>query len=194
MKSIRSLILSLAFAFVAIADPIGKYTQIVTGTTTASAVFPGSVGRQARVVFLDATSDLSSSTVTFQSPFSSANIILQSALTNFTLQSSVALSTIFTNGAPVIFQHPGAELAYLGTVYSTTGTTNLIVSGTIGTLAVGDQAYAMDTSRTMKVGATNIRVGPGDCLYVSPYNRPLLIQVNGTSACSLNNIIVDYGQ
>jgi hypothetical protein len=60
-------------------------------------------------------------------------------------------------------------------------------------LSAGDQVYVLGSAVTTPVGAATVRL-QADALRILPQNMPGVLSVDGTSACTINAAIVDYGQ
>lgn len=190
--NLKNLILTGAAAL-ALALPAAaqNYTQKqATGTTNATVVFMGKPF-QTVVCSVDATSDLSSSKLTFLSGGTGLSVSVaqtNTAATNLI----VAANGVITNGNTVVIQTASDLITNL-TVGTIIGGTNITFTSQIGfALAVGDNIYQMTNMVTSPVGATTAKLY-NEALFFSEPSRPLMVSINGTSACALNDVIVFRG-
>ena len=81
---------------------------------------------------------------------------------------------------------PGARTN--STIASFTGSTNITFAQNVLAMVPGDQIYDCGQSPvTLKVGSGSVTY-TGDMIYVGNRGRPVMVKVNGTSACSLDAI------
>jgi hypothetical protein len=179
---------ALALAFSASAQ---NYAQkSASGTTNCSVVFPGRPF-QTVLCSVDATSDLSSSKLTFLS--GGTGLSVSAAQTNSAATNLIVTANgVITNGNTVVIQTAGDLVTNL-TVGTIIGGTNITFTSQIGfPVAVGDNIYQMTNMITSPVGATTVKLY-NEALFFSEASRPLLVSINGTSACALNDVIVFRG-
>lgn len=189
MKKIALLGTVALFAVAAQAQ--GSYQQLnATNQTLAQVLFSGKANQQ-QVVYLDATSDLAGSLVTFQSGTSSASVATaqtNTAATNL----FVAAYGVITNGNAVVIQTQSGYLTNL-TVGTVSNGTNMNFTSAIGfPLAVGDNVWLLGNTRTTPCGNTTLRIY-NEAIYIADPGRPISVKVNGTSAVTLNNVIIYSG-
>lgn len=81
----------------------------------------------------------------------------------------------------------------------TVSTTNQLILSKVTTTAAGfalardDKAYLRSTATTTPVGAATVRLY-GNAVFLGPPGKPCQAILDGTSACAINQIIIDYGK
>lgn len=144
------------------------------------------------LTYLNATSDKAASVVQFYN----AGVPVAASLTNSTTSIFVSITnanTAFTtNGGIIIINHVATD-TYERRILTGGGTgTNLVVTvAPTSAVLPKDLIYQATTAGSIPVGAANLSlVGPG--IYSGTPGRPLLLEVDGTSACQLNAAAADY--
>lgn len=127
---------------------------------------------------------------------------------------------ILTNTYSISFAAPGAgyDLVLTNSTFIAAGDNLLLTNGTGGItlrkvqsvaayryqltplkaatgldLAAGDRLFVLDTAVTTPVGAATLRL-MSDVVRVLPANVPGVLSVDGTSACTINAAVLDYGR
>lgn len=156
----------------------------------------GTIGAQAIVTSLSVTSDLATAVV---QGYKVATV----AVATFT-NSTVSLPVATTNTSPgnikwdsgtVVIRHMLTDQYEKRTLTTSGGTTNLeLTAAPLETVVPGDLIYQVTT-----VGAPIIAIGGATTLNLSGENliagqpgMPILLQANGTSACSIENVSAKY--
>jgi len=140
------------------------------------------------VTFLSATSDLSSSAVTFYS----AGTPTYANYVSTTTSCPVASTNGFAANDVIIIRHVAADTYERRIVDTFTSATNLTVTVAPTTaLAVGDLVYKATAGGTIPVGNTTLTLN-GAGIYAGQKGKPLLLEVNGTSACQVNAVAATY--
>ncbi|HKS35934.1 MAG TPA: hypothetical protein VJW76_02005 [Verrucomicrobiae bacterium] len=169
----------------------GDYSaKTATGTTAADVIFPGEALAPIRLVSLDVKSDLSSSKLVARSGRELFTLSANATnATNFVLQSTSGLASNHI----VVFQRRSDNAVFKGTVWSVPNSTNLNLAAAItATFLTGDQLYLMTNNVSIDIGAATVRQA-GEALFLAARSRPLLLSVDGTSACIINNAVAHYG-
>lgn len=141
------------------------------------------------VTYVDATSDKSNSVIqTYQ-----VGYIQTANLTN-------SGTEIYTDAVPaalmgagiVLIRHlPADTYERLAVVACATGTNYTTTVAPATTVVPGDKVYWMKASSYIPLGAANKAVnGPG--IFAGQRDLPMLIEVDGTSACSINTVTARY--
>src|ERR1051326_224694 len=151
----KSLFLLLFVLFVSFCGSLSaqKYeTKSASGTTAAQVLFNTDSHLPTRVVSLDVTSDLSTSTLTFQS--GTVSYTLSASATNTATNVIVSsYGTLASNDVVIIQTTTG--LLTNATVYSVANLTNVNFTAQIGLiLAANDQLFKLGNTRTLTIGAT----------------------------------------
>ena|ERR1017187_1499841 len=190
MKQILKI--GLAFALLASALPgwaqtIPSYTTLTaSGSTTATVVFATSPFQQVRIVTAFATSDLSTSKLAFRTGVTPLTV----AYTNGVTQVGVSATNGFAVGTWVLIETKAgattnAQIASFGAA------TNIIFTSNAIATTPGDQIYSLSAPVLLTVGSNSVTF-TGDALYVGNRGRPVMVYVNGTSACSLDTVSGRY--
>lgn len=140
------------------------------------------------VTFLSATSDLSSSKVQFYT--CGAPITVTGANSTTTIPAVTNGVTGWTANAVVVIQHLSTD-TYERRIISSVTTTNVVMTAapTVAT-AAGDRMWVASTAGSIPVGNATVTV-TGDC-YAGQPQKPLLLEVDGTSACQINAVAAKY--
>jgi|ERR1051326_7223300 hypothetical protein len=168
-----------------------KYeTKSASGTTSAQVLFNTDSHLPTRVVSLDVTSDLSSSTLTFQSGI--VSYTLSASATNTATNVIVTSYGTLASNDVVLIQTAAGSLTN-ATVYSVANLTNVTFTAQIGLiLAANDQLFKLGNSRTLTIGATTVRLN-GEAIFIADQDQPFVLKITGTSACSINNAVAFRG-
>ena len=177
--------LAIALVLPARGQTVPTYTTLTaSGTTTATVAFATSPLQQVRIVSAFATSDLAASTIKFWTGATPLTITASNAIGTTVV---VASTNGFTVGDMVMLE-TAAGARTNSTIASFTGSTNITFAQNVFAMVPGDQIYDCGQSPvTLKVGSGSVTY-TGDMIYVGNRGRPVLVRVNGTSACSLDAI------
>jgi hypothetical protein len=137
-----------------------------------------------RLSYINATSDKSASVIQF---YSAASPLLVTATSAAGQTIVSAVPTTITNNDIVIVRSIAND-TYQRCVVSSVTATNFVVGANLAfALAVGDPIYKVTAAGTIPVGAATkeLNAGPGS-IYNGQRNRPLLFEIDGTSACQIN--------
>jgi hypothetical protein len=194
MKYLKTfLIAALMLPLVASAVPeVPVYSTGGTdvSTTLCYAVISANGKNQGNpvITYLNATSDKSASIVQFYKAGTptAANYV----------STSTSIPVVATNGfasTDVIIIRHLADDTYERRVLTTfTSSTNLTVTSAPTTaLAVGDLVYKATAAGTIPCGATTVSLS-GAGIYSGQAGKPLLLEVDGTSACQVNAVSAAY--
>jgi hypothetical protein len=181
--------LTLALAVPVFGQTIPTYlTKSSSGTTTAMVHFVTSPMQQVRIVSAFATSDLTGSKMTFW-PGNTPQTVTVSNVLGTTV--TVAATNGFAVGDLVILEKASGA-GTNATIASFGSTTNLVFTQNVFATVPGDQVYDAGASPTsLSVGSNSVTL-TGDMIYVGNRGRPVVVRVNGTSACSLDAITARY--
>lgn len=184
MKLIAVAVLMLGVA--AWAQPVYE-TKTASGTTTSVCYFATSPFQQARVVQAIATSDLATSVLTFKS----GTTPMTCAYTNpVDVNFGVAATNGFFVGDFVIVETAAGAITN-AQITGFTKATNMIFKDKIMATVPGDMVYRLGAATTLPVGAAT-KVYSGEAIFVGNRGRPIMVKVDGTSACSLDAISARY--
>lgn len=160
-----------------------------SGTTNSYVVLPNNIdGTGAlRVTEISATSDKAGSKIQFYKPY---GLVQASVLysTNAAVVQVGASALLFPAGHDVVYRQTS-----VGTYLHLTVVTNSVALGTVTLSATpgsganqGDILYEVTKAGSIPLGATNVTL-TGSCIYAGWPQWPLLIEADGTSACSVNS-------
>ena len=189
MKTILTIAaLAIGLSISALAQTVPTYTTLTaSGSTTAVVYFATSPFQQVRIVNAFATSDLSTGKMTFYTGVTPMTV----AYTNAAGTSvGVAATNGFTAGTWVLIE-TAAGVITNGIIASFGSSTNIVLGQAVCATKPGDQIYTLSSPVTLAVGAASVTF-TGDALYVGNRGRPVMVRVNGTSACSLDTITGRY--
>ena len=140
------------------------------------------------VTFLSATTDKSTA-ITFRVP--DGNIAVASGA-NTTTSCPVAATNGFAANDVVIIRHQATD-TYERAVLAAFATNNAIVlTAAPGTaMAAGDLIYRVAASGTIPINNTTANYY-GDIIYSGKPGMPLMVDIDGTSACQINAVCATY--
>ena len=171
----------------------GNSGGVGAGTTNSYAVISAvSVRGGAPVVtYVDATSDLAGSVIqSYRVAY-----IMPVNLTNSSTNLYVTVPKGADKAGVVLVRHLATD-TYERLYCTTNGLTGTNVATTVAPaeeVIPNDYVYFMSAAGKIPCGATNVwRSGPG--IFAGQRDLPLLIEINGTSACSLNALTAGYTQ
>lgn len=137
-----------------------------------------------RVQYINATSDLTSSAITF---YSTATPLLVTTAQSIATNIITAVGTTFSGSDVVIVRHVSTDTYERAVVSSANGTTITLSANLSAIAAVGDLVYKCTAAGSIPVGNTTKELNAGvGGIYNGVAGRPLLVEVNGTSACQVN--------
>lgn len=145
------------------------------------------------VTFLSATSDLSSSLIKAY-PLMTADVLAN--FTNSTVTLPVVQTNGFASGDIIIIRHILNDTYEKRTLTASTGTTNLVVTAApLQAVIPNDVIYRVSTAAantfSVPCGAATVNL-QSPCVVVGQGGRPLLVEINGTSSCTLNGVSCIY--
>jgi hypothetical protein len=160
------------------------FAETGTGTTLASVVVPLGLGRPV-VTYVSATSDKAASVLQFKKCTAGAQTLTLATNASQAVVHVPASSFWAANDVGVLW-HKSVDSYERVTVSATNGLTALTLSANLGTAVVaGDQLFKMSNAGTIPVGnATKEITTVG--VYHSPPGLPVVIDLDGTSACKIN--------
>jgi hypothetical protein len=187
---LATMAVAVAIALPAMAQtPIPVYqTLTASGTTTATVYFATSPSQQARIVAAVASSDLAGANITFRTGVTPLSITKSNAA-GATID--VAATNGFAAGDWVILE-TAAGVITNAVIASFTGATNIVFVESVPITRIGDQIYKASTAVTLWCGVFTNRAYMGEAVYVGNRGRPVMVKVNGTSACSLDSVTARY--
>ena len=206
MRTFKTLavLLVAVFAIQAMGQSIvGKIADAKTGTdvgtTLCYAILSGDGGTEYYengssrrltpfVTFLSATTDKSTA-ITFRVP--DGNVAVASGA-NTTTSCPVAATNGFAENDVVIIRHQATD-TYERAVLGAFATNNAIVlSASPGTaMAAGDLIYRVAASGTIPINNTTANYY-GNIIYSGKPGVPLMVDIDGTSACQINAVCATY--
>jgi hypothetical protein len=169
--------------------PIPSTWQTLSRSGTTSAYVVGSVtGNHAVLTHINATSDLSTSRITF---FDSGN---QIAVTAASAAGQTALNAPGTGnfaGSDLVVIHKVDTDTYeVASVSSVTAST-VVLSANLGTaVGVGDKVYKLTSAGSIALGAATVeKTTP---IRAWDTNKPAVVRITGTSACAINSATFQF--
>lgn len=170
------------------------FADTASGTTLASYVIPIGDGHPS-VTYVNATSDKAGSVLQFYKATSGSHTL---AIATNASQAVVWVpdGTKYSANDVVVLRHKlSTGDIYERLVVSSATSTNLTMTGNLSTaVLVGDQLWKMTKYGTIPVGAATKEVASSVAygLYNAPGGRPVLLDLDGTSACKINLITGRY--
>lgn len=135
------------------------------------------------VTYLNATSDKSASVVQF---YDITNAPTSANYVNSTVTLPVTRTNGFASGDIIVIQHKSNDTYERRVLTASTGATNLVVTvAPTQAVAVGDQIYRCVAAGYIPCGNTTLSL-TGEGIYSGRRSSPLLLEVDGTSACQIN--------
>lgn len=161
----------------------GGGTLVSTNTSYAVVSANGAAGTTPVLTYLNATSEKATSKVQF---YQITNAPLAVTVTNSTVNLYVARTNGYVSGDIIIIQHKANDNYERRVLTTSLASTNLVVTVAPTQVTVpGDIIYRAATAGSIPVGATTKELsGPG--LYSGQAGKPLLFEVDGTNAPSIN--------
>jgi hypothetical protein len=167
--------------------PFNAQSLSRSGTTAAYVV--GSVnGRHPVLSYINATSDLSTSRITFFDAGNQIGVTATSAAGQTTLN---APGTGNFSGSDLVVIHKVSTDTYeVATVSSVTSTT-VVLSANLGTaVGVGDKVYKLTSGGSIALGAATVeKTTP---IRAWDTNKPAVVRITGTSACAINSATFQF--
>ena len=141
------------------------------------------------VTYLNATSDLSSSKVTFYTYGTNTFVNAAQPGTTFI---PVNATNGFVNGDVIVIRHVATDTyeKRILTTFTTNGVLVVTAAPTVAT-AAGDVIYRVSAAGSIPVGAATLAL-TGEGIYAGEKGKPLLLEVDGTSTCQLNAVCAKY--
>lgn len=164
-------------------------TSIDIGATNTYYIAPADRVGQPVVSYFNATSDAAGSTI--KGYTTGAGIPATAAAASGQAVVTHASGTGAFNANDVVIVRSVANNTYQRCVVaSRTGTSVTFNENLNFSLVAGDQLYVATLSSTIPVGAATVSVL--DDTFVGTEGRPLLVDLNGTSASQINLITIEY--
>lgn len=185
----------IALATVAIALPPPGYGFTggnASGTTLASVIISArsaNIGAP-QLTHLNVTSDKAGSLLKFYVPSAST----AANFTNSTTSLPVNQTNGFASSDIIIIQHVNTDTYERRVLTTFTSSTNLTVTSAPSTAVIpGDIIWDVGQTAVanVPVGNTNISL-IGNGLFAAPPGQPVLLDLDGTSACSINAVSGTY--
>lgn len=197
MKNIlRILFAALLFAVLtfqamaALAEPVNGFGVGTTngGGTASWVIVPARSANNGApaVTMLSATSDLAGSKVQFSKVTATALV----TGTNSTVTLQVNRTNGFASGTIIVIQHIVDNTYEKRTLTTMTTSTNLVCTAApLGATTPGDIVYAMSSTGVgaVAVGSATVNLN-GSYVYVGQKGKPILADLTGTSACTLQTL------
>jgi len=160
------------------------FAETGTGTTLASVVVPVGNGRPV-VTYISATSDKAASVLQFLKCTAGAQ-----TLTVATNASQAVIyvpaSSFWAANDLAVLRHKTTDTYERVKVSATNGLTALTLTASLGTAVVaGDVLYKMSNAGTIPVGAATKEITTVG-VYQAPSGLPVIVDLDGTSACKIN--------
>lgn len=193
MKKLTTILFALAllpFAATAATQNFYFSGTGVGSTTLSYLAIPGTYGLP-RVQYLNTTSDLSNSVVKLYK--SGAAIVATAPSTNGTsVVNAPGTGNVASNDVIVVWSPTTGAIERL--VVSSVAAGTITTSGTlVYDHPTGSTVYKMTSAGTIPVGAATKELNAqGGAIWNGQSRLPLLLEVNGTSACSLNSVSGQY--
>lgn len=162
------------------------------GTTLCYAVVSANGKNQGApvVTYLNATSDKAASVVQFYSIATNTTANYVSTTTSLPVQ----YTNGFASGDIIVIRHLSKDTYERRILTTFTGATNLTVTvAPTVALAVGDQVYKATATGSIPCGATTLSL-LGTGIYAGQNGKPLLLEVDSTSAGQINAVAAKYEQ
>lgn len=182
-----ALVITPAFAVDELAVWAGGGTDVSTNLCY-SVVSANSKNQGSPVLtYLNATSDKAGSVVQFYT--AGQPVVANDTNTTVTIPVNVSNSSNYfnANGGIIVIQHKATDTYERRVLTTFTGTTNIVVTvAPTTTVAIGDIIWPMTAAGSIPVGNATLTLGPGDGIYCGQKMKPLLMEIDGTSACQIN--------
>jgi hypothetical protein len=187
-RNLLALALVMAFVLVGALGALaynGAMTAHATGTTSAYVILPADSNAHTVVQALNVTSDKAASKLVAYWADATTTTVA-SASTGTTL--AVASSTGFAGNNLIAVQTAGGSVSYRTVSSVATGELTL---GSALTANAGDTVYllavaAANTDAEIPVGAATKELTNQAGVLIGPKGSPLLLMLDGTSACAIN--------
>lgn len=188
-NALFALIVMLALSLTAQAQKWVSGTSTDIGATNTYYIARADLAGQPVVSYFSATSDLSTSTIKGYS--TAAGIpVTATAASGQAVVTHASGSSAFAANDIVIVRSVANNTYQRCVVTSDTATSVTFVENLNFALAAGDQLYIATLSSSIPVAAATVSVL--DDTFVGTEGRPLLIDLNGTSASQINTITIEY--
>lgn len=172
-----------------VADKTGHSAGGTAGTTVSSGILSsrGNTGNAPTVTYVSATSDKSTSKILFY------NVATSTGITGANTTTSIPVTA--TNGFAandiLIIEHQTTDTYERRIVSSVTATAVVVTVAPTTATVSGDVLHDCTTASSIPVGAATVSA-IGNGIYVGQAKKPLLVEVDGTSACTLNAVTANY--
>lgn len=188
-KFLLSLLALLALTLSASAQKWVSGTSTDIGATNTYYIARADLAGQPVVSYFSATSDKAASTIKGYS--SAAGIpVTATAASGQAVVTHASGSSAFAGNDIVIVRSVANNTYQRCVVASDTATSVTFVENLNFALAAGDQMYIATVNASIPVAAATVSVL--DDTFVGTEGRPLLIDLDGTSASQINTITIEY--
>ena len=161
------------------------------GTTNSHYVITANGRGRPVVSYISATSDKAGSFVEFWKASSGAQTIVTATNASQAVV-WVPDGSKFAANDTVVIRHITAD-SYERKVVSSQTSTNITLGSNLGTAIIaGDVIYKMTQSGKIPVGAATKEVTTTLGAYHAPAGLPVLVQLDGTSACTINLVTGEF--
>lgn len=140
------------------------------------------------VTYLNATSDLSSSKVQFYT--CGATVPVTGANTTTTIPATTNNASGWVANGIIVIQHIATDTYERRIISSVTSSNVVVTVAPTAATAAGDKMWLATTAGSIPCGATTLII-TGDC-YAGQPQKPLLLEVDGTSSCQINAVAAKY--
>jgi hypothetical protein len=189
MKLILAFILAAGAVSIAVAQSLTAFGTAGTdiGNTLNYAVISAHGQNQAAplVKFVSVTSDKTAAVLTFYT----VGAPVQSISGNTSISNLVVASTNgFLENDIVVIRHIASDTYERRVVHAVSSSTNLTIKSPLTAATVaGDLVYKATAAGTIPVGNATVTLS-GAGIWAGQRGRPLLLEVDGTSACHINAV------
>lgn len=188
----------LSLSIPALAQPSEGLTQFSSGGTDVGTnlcyAIVSANGKNLKtpvVTYLNLTSDKAGSVAQFYT----AGAPTAATHVSTTVSIPVTLTNGYASGDIIIIRHTGTDTYERRILTTFTGATNLTVTvAPTVALAIGDLVYEATAAGAIPCGATTNLTINGVGIYSGQAGKPLLIDLDGTSAVQLNAVSATYPQ
>lgn len=168
----------------------------VAGTTLARAIVPSRRLKRPAINYAHVTSDKAASVLKFRV----GGRVYTTTAAAAASQAVVSLddATGLTANDVLVVEPADGSAPFVNTFASATGNDATLNSNFTAILPVGSKIYLISDRAQLPVGAASLERpanGPGDAetgIFYGESGRPILLELDGTSACSINLVTATY--
>jgi hypothetical protein len=202
MKYFKYLVIGASLALASSAfgqylDPVGS-SGFGIGTTNGATALSWAIvpahsvnGGAPRVTYIHASSDVVTGKIQFYKVVGGPTLV---TATNSTVTITVERTNgVYAASGVIIIRHTAQETYEKRTLTTPTGTNTLVVTAAPYTTVPGDLIYLASTTGagTIQWGVNTNGIGPGT-IYVGQRQKPLLVEISGTTSATLDVVGGDY--